>query len=99
MIREPFAENVYTAKTTFKTRNEIKSCLTKCVFCNLVHTSATEIFPSLHKFLRPTSDMKHVLRFHFLPLNITRHHIDFMFFRTQQPWRNSKTDGRNCSNI
>jgi hypothetical protein len=39
------------------------------------------------------------LIFHFLFLNITSPLIDFRFFKKKYTWRNSKTDGRSCSNI
>jgi len=43
--------------------------------------------------------MKHDLRFHLLSQNIKRTLIDFIFFRRQYPWLNSKTKGRISSNI
>jgi len=62
-------------------------------YYNLFHSSATEKFRSLHKWPCPTFDRRHNLHFHLLYLKITSFLIDFMFFRTQYPWRNSKTNG------
>jgi len=92
-ILQPFWANVQTRNTKSKTHIKITLCITVCYY-NLVHSSATEKFRSLHKCLCPTFDMRHKLQFHLLYRKITSFLIEFMFFGTQYPWRNGKTNGR-----
>ena len=81
MILEPFRVSVQTGKTKPKTYIKIKSCITNCVLLQLSSLFRHRKFRSLYNFLCPTFDIKHTLRFHLLPLNITRPIIDFIFFR------------------
>ena len=99
MILEAFGANIQTGTTKSKTHIRIKSRTTNCVLLQLSSLLLHRKLLSLRKFLFPTFDMKHDLRFHLFPLNITRPLTDFMFFRTQYPWRNCKTNRRSSSDI
>ena len=76
-VLQPFWANVQTGKTKSKTHIEIKLCIT-VYYYNLVHSSATEKFRSLHKCLCPTFDMRQNLQFRLLYWKITSFLIDFV---------------------
>jgi len=91
-IAQPFWANVQCGITKSKTHMKIKLSITVHHY-NLDHSSSTEMFRSLHKCVCPTFDKRYNVHFHLLSWNIKSSLIDLMFFTTQYPWRNSKTNG------
>ena len=79
-ILKPFSTKDQSGKTKSKTHPQIKFCLTVCYY-NLVQSSFTEKFRSLHKCMCPTFDMRHNLWFRYLSWNITSSLIDFICLR------------------